>query len=102
MTNERANELLRRWLQKGAQFLGQLSPEARDLGDFGGGRGAEFLDAAKMYEEGGAAFFAEAGKIIEHALADFFRAKVRIVSVGEAVRFVAETLEDVQAGMVQR
>jgi hypothetical protein len=46
--------------------------------------------------------FRRGREIVEHALADFLRAEVGVVGVGEAVGFVAEALEDVEAGVVQR
>ena len=65
------------------------------------GGGAEALDAAEFFEEGGFAAFADAGEFVEDALGNFFEAEFGVVGVGEAMGFVADALEEFEgAGVV--
>ena len=55
---------------------------------------AHALDGAEFFEKSGFASFADVGEFVEDAFGDFAEAKCRVVSVGEAMGFVADALEE--------
>ena|GEM_PF-3780113 len=81
---------------------GEFWAEACDLANFVHRCDAQPVDLTEVFQQRGAAHFAQAGQIIQHALPDFFRAELGVIGVGEAVRFVAQALEEVESGMIER
>ena len=80
---------------------GEARADALDLGDLVRGRGAQAVEAAELLEERGATGRPEAGHVLEDAFADLPRAQVGVVGVGEAVRLVAQPLQQLQPGMCE-
>ena len=79
--------------EEGFEFFGGFVAEARHGGDFLDAGEPEFLDGSEVFKDGGFAVFAHAGEFVEEAFRDFFQAEASVISVGEAVGFVADALE---------
>src|SRR5258708_2807928 len=92
--------------QEGVQLAGEFFAEAGGFGDLLRGGGAEFVERTEVREQRDAADRTEAGKIVENAFLDLPRAEIRVVGVGEAVRLIAQPLQQVQppvaGGQVER
>ena len=80
--------------KEGFQFLGRFAAEAGDFGNLFEGGEAEALDAAEFFQEGSFAALTDAGEFVEDAFGDALEAELRVVGVGEAMRFVADPLEE--------
>ena len=61
-----------------------------------------FVDRSEMLQERGAAHRSEPGEVVENRFADFLRAEVGVVRVGETMGFVAQALEQLQSGVIER
>src|SRR5208282_217951 len=83
-------------LEELLQFQRGFSAESRHGGNgFEGGQ-AEALDGAEFAQERRLALLADAGEFIQDALGEFLESKLGVVGVGEAVGFVAHTLEELE------
>src|SRR5688500_7073555 len=92
---------VRTCLQEGFEFLGGLASEAWDLRDLFECGEAQTLHAAEFLEERGLASLTDPREFVQYAFRNSFQAKLRIVGVCEAVRFVAHALKEFQrAGVV--
>src|SRR5580765_2765779 len=87
-------KLCRASFEEGFEFGGGFATKAGDFSQLFYGGEAHPLDRAEFFEERGFASFANVGKFVENAFGNFAEAQRGVVGVGEAMRFVADALEE--------
>src|SRR5258706_3917325 len=80
-------------VQKSLQISRHFLAEARDGGELFDGGQAHPLDGAEFLQQGGFAASADSREFIEDAFGNSLQPKLGVVSVGEAMRFIAHALE---------
>ena len=78
------------------QALGKFLSDAFDLLDFPYGGLLQFWQGLEVLKEFFAAFGTETGTLVECGFTDSFASQLGVEGVGEAVGFVAESLEETQ------
>ena len=87
-----------RAVEMGEQGVGLFAAKAGDGGDFLGWRGRDALDRAKGNEQGLALLRANAGDVVQGGTERAFGALLAVVFEREAMGFVAQHLQQAQAG----
>src|SRR5947207_10545974 len=88
-------------LQKTMYFFGQLSANPFGGRDFFHARAAESIHGTKFSQQQVLAVLTHTGAIVQNAFADSFFHEQLMIGVGEAMRFVANALEQSQGAGIQ-
>src|SRR5687768_11538214 len=89
-------------MQVAVDALGERPADALDLGDVVDGGGLDAAQAAEMLDQRLPALRADAGDLVQHRGGARLAAPRAMADHREAVRLVADRLDEVQAGMRRR
>src|SRR5947209_14813147 len=89
-------------LEKSLQIGGDLAAEAGYLGNLLDGCQPEALDGSELFEQDRLALLADAGEFIENAFGNLLQAQLGIIGVSEAVRFIADALQQFERARIVR